>query len=192
MTRSLDDGASARRAQVADAPVVAQLLDRFNREYDAPTPGPTVLTTRLEALLAGDNVFGMIVGEPAFGFALVTMRPNVWYDGPVGLLDELYVEPIHRNRGIGSTLLQAAEAQTRSLGGELLEINVDSPDTDARRFYARHGYVNHERGDDQPLLYYYRELVDRSTPVTPEAGAAEPITSGADKSKPYSTAPARG
>ncbi len=47
---------------------------------------------------------------------------------------------------------------TRQRGGELLEINVDGDDTDARRFYERHGYLNSEPGEDQPLLYYYREL----------------------------------
>lgn len=35
-------------------------------------------------------------------------------------------------------------------------------DTDARRFYARHGYVNSEPGEDPPRLYYYRELNDAS------------------------------
>ncbi len=51
---------------------------------------------------------------------------------------------------------------TRQHGGELLEINVDVDDTDARRFYERRGYVNSEPGEDQPLLYYYRELGDAS------------------------------
>jgi ribosomal protein S18 acetylase RimI-like enzyme len=60
--------------------------------------------------------------------------------------------------GLGSALLAAAEALTRQRGGELLEINVDGDDTAVRRFYERHSYVNSEPGEDQPLLYYYREL----------------------------------
>jgi hypothetical protein len=59
-------------------------------------------------------------------------------------------------------LLTAAEAVTRQRGGEVLEINVDGYDTDARRFYERHGYANSEPGEDQPLLYYFRELGDVS------------------------------
>jgi GNAT superfamily N-acetyltransferase len=78
--------------------------------------------------------------------------------GPVALLDELYVAPELRGRGLGSALLAAAEALTRQRGGGLLEINVDGYDTGARRFYERHGYVNSEPGEDQPLFYYYREL----------------------------------
>lgn len=68
--------------------------------------------------------------------ALLTLRPNVWYDGPVALLDELYVEPERRGRGLDSALLAAAEAVTRQRGGELIEINVHGDDTGARRFYG--------------------------------------------------------
>lgn len=39
--------ASPRLATPAEAAIVAQLLDRFNREYDTPTPGVGALTTRL-------------------------------------------------------------------------------------------------------------------------------------------------
>ena len=40
----------------------------------------------------------------------------------------------------------------------MLEINVDGDDADARRFYERHGYRNSEPGEDEQLLYYFREL----------------------------------
>jgi GNAT superfamily N-acetyltransferase len=149
-----------RVATVAEAATVAGLLDAFNREYGTPTPGPAVLATRLRRLLAGNEVIALLAGDPAVAVALLTLRPNVWYEGPVALLDELYVAPELRGRGVGSTLLMAAEAMTRERGGELLEINVDGDDIDARRFYERHGYTNTESGQDQPLFYYYRELTD--------------------------------
>jgi GNAT superfamily N-acetyltransferase len=149
-----------RVATVAEAATVAGLLDAFNREYGTPTPGPAVLATRLRRLLAGNEVIALLAGDPAVAVALLTLRPNVWYEGPVALLDELYVAPELRGRGAGSTLLMAAEAMTRERGGELLEINVDGDDIDARRFYERHGYTNTESGQDQPLFYYYRELTD--------------------------------
>jgi GNAT superfamily N-acetyltransferase len=152
-----------RVATVAEVASVAWLLDAFNREYDTPTPGKAVLVTRLGRLLASGDVVAWLTGDPAVAVALLTLRPNVWYAGPVALLDELYVAPEVRGRGLGSALLAAAEALTRQRGGELLEINVDGDDTAARRFYERHGYVNSEPGQDQPLLYYYRELGDATS-----------------------------
>jgi GNAT superfamily N-acetyltransferase len=147
-----------RLATPAQADTVARLLDVFNREYDTPTPGPAVLAARLTRLLADDRVMALLTGDPAVAVALLTLRPSVWYDGPVALLDELYVAPELRNRGLGSALLAAAEAAVQQHGAEVLEINVDGDDTDARRFYERHGYTNTEPGQVQPLLYYYREL----------------------------------
>ena len=151
-------GAAPRPATPADARTVAELLDAFNREFDTPTPGADVLAERLERLLAGGQVFALLLGEPAAGIALVTLRPNAWYEGPVALLDELYVVPELRGRGLGSDLLEATEAEVARRGGEVLEINVDGEDVDARRFYERHGYANTEPGQDEPMLYYYREL----------------------------------
>ena len=43
-------------------------------------------------------------------------------------------------------------------GAAVLEINVDGEDADARRFYERHGYANTEPGQDETMLYYFREL----------------------------------
>lgn len=147
-----------RRAEAADAAVVARLLDEFNREFATPTPGVAVLAARLERLLAAGDTIALLAEDPPVGVALLTLRPNVWYDGPVALLDELYVAPARRSRGLGTALLRAAEEATRHRGGELLEINVDGDDVDARRFYERHGYRNSEAGSDEQLLYYFREL----------------------------------
>jgi GNAT superfamily N-acetyltransferase len=147
-----------RVADVAGAGTVAELLDAFNREYDTPTPGPAVLTARLQRLLAGGDVVALLAGEPAIAVALVTMRSNVWYDGPVALLDELYVAAEYRGHGIGAALLARVEEVVRHRGVELIEINVDGGDTDARRFYERHGYTNISPGEPVPAMYYYREL----------------------------------
>jgi len=104
-------------ATVAEVASVAGLLDAFNLEYDTPTPGKAVLATRLGRLVAGGDVVALLTGDPAVAVALLTMRPNVWYHGPVALLDELYVAPEVRGRGLGSALLAAAEAVTRQRGG---------------------------------------------------------------------------
>lgn len=149
---------SPRVATPADAATVARLLDAFNREYHTSTPGPGVLATRLRRLLAGTDVIAVLAGDPAVAVALLTLRPSIWYDGPVVLLDELYVAPEARGLGIGSALLAEVESITRERRGRLIEIAVDGADIDARRFYERHGYTNTEAGQDQPSFYYHRPV----------------------------------
>ncbi len=136
-------GQSERRPRLAtvdDAEEVALLLHDFNSEFDTPSPGPAVLAARLRTLLAGDNTVAILAGTPAVAVALVTLRTNVWYSGQVALLDELYVEPSLRGQGIGSAIVDRLVSISQASGVDLIEINVDEDDVDARRFYERHGF----------------------------------------------------
>jgi len=152
-----EGGQRPRRATPDDVAVVARLLHDFNTEFSTPTPGTRELESRLTQLLAGDDVVVLLTGEPASGVAVLSFRPNVWYRGPVAILDELYVRPELRGHRLGSALLDAALDVVRDRGGALLEINVDGEDTDARRFYEARGFTNTEPNQTDPMLYYYRE-----------------------------------
>jgi len=149
---------AVRIAGPDEAEVVAALLVEFNREYGTPTPEVDVLTRRLRRLLADRSTFALLAGRPEIGVALVSLRTSVWYEGPVATLDELYVAPQRRSRGLGARLLAAVEAEVHRRGGEVVEINVDGDGGGAPRFYQRHGYRNTEVGANIPLLYYFREL----------------------------------
>ncbi len=147
-----------RQATPDDADVVAGMLDAFNREFDTPTPGPEVLARRLRHLLAGTAVVALLTGEEPAGLAVVSFRANVWSDGPVALLDELYVRPYLRGRRYGHALLEAACRLSRERGGESIEVNVDGVDHDARRFYEAHGFSHTEPGAAEPMYFYYHDL----------------------------------
>jgi GNAT superfamily N-acetyltransferase len=151
----------ARSATVDDAADVARLLHDFNTEFDTPTPGVEVLTARLRSLLAGDDTLAILAGAPGapgVAVALVTLRPNVWYAGPVALLDELYVVPALRGRGIGGQVIELLLTIAGERGVDLVEINVDEGDVDAQRFYERHGFAASEPGSSERAWYYAREL----------------------------------
>ena len=149
---------AVRLATVGDAEVVATLLHDFNTEFDTPSPGSSVLAPRLRVLLAGDSTFAILAGHPAVGLALVTLRTNVWYDGLVALLDELYVVPDRRSEGIGSAIIGRLMAVAHERGVDLIEINVDEGDVDAQRFYARHGFSPTEPGSSERAHYWFQEL----------------------------------
>ncbi len=148
------------RAGVAHAEMVGCMLDEFNTEFDAPTPGAAQLGARFARLLARDDVVVLVAGgdETSDGFALLTLRPTPYYDGPLAQLEELYVRPGQRGRGLGSALLETAVRLVRDHQGGEIHINVDEVDIDARRFYERHGFVTVEPGTDHRMLCYLREL----------------------------------
>lgn len=175
MTAEMREGGGARIAQAtpADARVVAQLLREFNAEFDTPAPPLETLTRRFAALLSLDDaaVFlaldargedesgegGSGEGRP-IGFAYLTLRPSPYYDGPIALLEELYVAPGLRGRGIGSLLMGEMHRFLAERGCGEIQINVDAVDADARRFYERHGFSNFETGQDYRMLCYIKEL----------------------------------
>jgi GNAT superfamily N-acetyltransferase len=148
-----------RLATVDDADEIAQLLHDFNTEYDVASPGPGVLAPRLRVLLAAADVtFAILAGTPSVALALVTLRPNVWYDGRVALLDELYVVPHLRSRGIGSRVVDLLMSTARERRVDLIEINVDEGDVDAQRFYERHGFSVIDPDTGERAFYYTQEL----------------------------------
>lgn len=145
-------------AIVDDADDIARLLHDFNTEFDTPSPDPAVLADRLRTLLAGDRTFAVLAGRPPVAVGLVTLRTNVWYDGLVALLDELYVAPAQRDQGIGIAVLGLVIGTCGARGVDLVEINVDEGDIDAQRFYVRHGFSMTDQGSTERSFYVCREL----------------------------------
>lgn len=154
------DNVSVRRATPGQATVVGRLLHEFNEEFDFGGPGAEEFAARFRDLLGRDDVVVLLADEPAepTGFAFLTLRPTPYYDGPLAQLEELYVKPELRDRGIGTALLLAAVDLVRSRGGGEMHINVDEVDGDTRRFYERHGFTNIQPGEDYRMLCYLREL----------------------------------
>ena len=146
------------RAERAHLRAVAEMLDAFNREFGDPTPGPDVLEERLAALHGRHDVAVLVPDDGLDGLALLTFRPGIWDPGPVALLEELYVKPPLRNRGIGAKLLHEAFAVARATGAEQFEIHVDEEDAGAQRFYERHGVRPVEDGREFRSFYYARRL----------------------------------
>ena len=150
--------AATRRATPHDAARLAELLHAFNTEFDTETPGVEVLAERLRTLLGGTSTFAVLGGDPAVGVALVTLRSNVWSDGPVALLDEMYVEPARRGGGVGGAVLRHMVEICRELGVAAIEINVDESDAAAMRFYERHGFSGVDPDSGERAFYFYRSL----------------------------------
>jgi GNAT superfamily N-acetyltransferase len=147
---------TVRRATAEDAAVLGRLLWDFNTEFDSETDDADVLAARFARILTLPGTFAVLAEDDggAVGFALVSLRPAIWFDGPVSQLEELYVVPRLRDRGIGTQVLDLCRELARGLGSPEMHINVDEVDADTRRFYERHGFRNIEDGTDYRMLCY--------------------------------------
>ena len=90
-----------RRATPDDAAVLGRLLWDFNTEFETETDDADVLAARFARLLQLDEIVAVLAEDDgaAVGFALLSLRPAIWFDGPVSQLEELYVVPALRSRG---------------------------------------------------------------------------------------------
>lgn len=150
---------STRLATPDDAESVARMLHEFNVEFDTSTPGVVFLTDRLNSLLESGDVTVILAGDGLLGLAVLRFRPSLWSEGTDAYLEELYVVPDHRGEGIGGAIMATAMDLAREREAVEMHINVDEPDLDARRFYERLGFRNHDPEDPSARMFFYeREL----------------------------------
>jgi aminoglycoside 6'-N-acetyltransferase I len=137
--------------RVADLRDLAQLT-RLAREFydeDGFATGDVELDRNLRVLLA-DRLAARIgiaaLEHFPIGFALTTTRV-VLESGVVAELQDLYVMPGYRRRGVAAALMDDAAVWARTRGASLLEVVVAPNGRDVSnlfRFYRSRGY--HDEG----------------------------------------------
>lgn len=148
-----------RRAGGEDAAEIARLLHDFNEEFGEPTPGVAALTEHARRLLERGEMTVLLAGAGPDGIALIRFRPSVWTGAPEAHLQELYVAPPLRGRGIGRALLEATLTAARDAGATGVDLNTGETDRTARALYESCGFSNREGSPDGPsALFYEREL----------------------------------
>lgn len=111
--------------------------------------GDSVESGRTEVLAAraGGRVVGVLV---------LAFRLNVSLGGLFASVEDLYVEPESRRRGIGRALLE--EAGRRCVERNISYVEVQVEDEEAEKFYASLGY---EKEDRVRVLSRSYSLADR-------------------------------
>ncbi len=136
----------------------AQLLHDFNAEYDEPSPPPDELATRLQELVASDDIAVLVGrvddGDEAVGVAVMRVQPSVWGKASEAYLAELYVVPSRRGQGYGRELITEAVRVARERGADYIFLVTSEEDRLAQRLYEAAGFRKTE-GDGGPLMIAY-------------------------------------
>jgi GNAT superfamily N-acetyltransferase len=80
------------------------------------------------------------LGKEIVGVAYAALILSIEHSGPVGWLEELYVSPEHRKKGIGRALLDGVIGESRVRGLVAIDLEVDVEHKRVESLYARSGF----------------------------------------------------
>jgi ribosomal protein S18 acetylase RimI-like enzyme len=147
-----------REATMADAADIARLLHDFNTEYEEETPPVPELNRHAERMLREGEMTVLLTGEGPDGLALLRFRSSIWTDRQEAYLQELYVVPDLRGRGIGEALMQAVLDTCRARDAAWIDLNTGETDVAARGLYCKLGFTNQEGPEGAAMLYHELQL----------------------------------
>jgi GNAT superfamily N-acetyltransferase len=138
------DSITIRLATGADVHALVRLMADFYAEAEFTLPAAAA-TRAFEALLSTPDLGAIWLAEledKPVGHAVLTVAFSMEFGGLRGFIDDLYVSPGARNRGIGAALLAAAREGALARGLRALCVETGLEDHPARSLYARAGYAD--------------------------------------------------
>ena len=115
-------------------------LELLEESLRGGEPLPEAFAGQLrEAVEAGNvEVLAARAEGRVIGVAVVAYRLNISAGGPFASIEDLYVRPESRRRGIGRALLEAVAQRCKVRGVSYIEAQVE--DDEAAAFYSAVGY----------------------------------------------------
>jgi hypothetical protein len=83
-----------RTAGPGDVNSIGRLLHDFNREFNEPTPSPSVVADHFRLLIEGGDTLVLLGGAGPDGLAVLRFRLSIWNTGFECYLAELYWLPM--------------------------------------------------------------------------------------------------
>ena len=114
--------------------------------WSEPFREPTVRANLAELL--ANSIYGVIYiareASTPIAYLVICFDYSLEYRGKGAWIDELFVEITHRGKGIGTQLLDLAEAASREHQAKFLHLEVTHGNP-AIELYRRRGFTDHER-----------------------------------------------
>jgi GNAT superfamily N-acetyltransferase len=134
---------NVRPAQLTDAPTLAKMMVEFYAEGGF-TLEREAAQRAFEGLLRMPALGGVWVLDHngmAAGFIVLTVGYAMEYGGLRGFVDDFFVRPSYRRRGLGRVALAAVTAHCVATGVRALFVQAGGGNDTAQRVYQRAGFV---------------------------------------------------
>jgi ribosomal protein S18 acetylase RimI-like enzyme len=137
-----------REARAQDLPAVLRMMRSLAEQPPALPFGEGEVRAALETFLAHAELgqaWLLWLGERPAGYVILTLGYSFEFRGRDAFIDELYIEPEFRRRGLGRHAMEFVEERARALGVNALHLEVDRGNDPAVELYRRTGYADHGR-----------------------------------------------
>lgn len=138
-----------------DIPALARLFDAYRVFYKQPSD-----SAASEAYIAGEVTNGntrFFLARSsitaAIGFVHLIPATNTLVMRPIWYLEDLFVDPSARRKGVGKALMQTAERFARATGAERLTLATANDNHAAQALYRKLGYIREDH-----FQYFHRLL----------------------------------
>ena len=139
---------TARDATAADIPILVELMREFYAEADYALDEGWAEAS-FSALLEDDALGRVWVvycdSQPA-GYVVLTVRFAMEYGGLDGYIDDLFIRPDYRGRGLGRAALDALVAECGRRGVLALHVEVGRDNEVAQTLYRSYGLKPYDDG----------------------------------------------
>ncbi|WP_078394428.1 GNAT family N-acetyltransferase [Shouchella patagoniensis] len=139
-----------KQATILNAEEIAPLFDAYRQFYKQPsdlTGANKYIQTRLSR--QDSVIFFACEDKACVGFVQLYPTFSSIGMGKALILNDLYVEPAHRKKGVGENLLQAAKDYAARDGAKSLSLSTAIDNKAAQTLYERNGYEK-----DEQFLHY--------------------------------------
>lgn len=129
-----------------DAPRLAPLIAALAHEEGSEAAEVEDIANIVGALLqsgASDFLLATVGDEPV-GCLQIAYRLSTWHAQPYAYLEDFYLAPRVRGRGVGTKLLDYALQRAEGQNCERVLLDVRRANTAAQRLYARFGFTDSE------------------------------------------------
>ena len=148
MATSIPKPISITQATLADLETLLAMMRHLKLDdpWSEPFHEPTLRANLAELL--PNPIYGVayITRQDAtpIGYLVICFEYSLEYRGKGAWIDELFVEPAYRGKGIGTQILDLAERASREHQAKFLHLEVNHGNP-AIELYRRCGFLQHQR-----------------------------------------------
>jgi ribosomal protein S18 acetylase RimI-like enzyme len=137
---SLEQDLEVRVAGAEEAEEVARLLGGFRDYYGEELPAQGVILATVRRLGGDPGTEFLLAGRPACGFAQLRFRLSAWTGTEDAWLEDVFVEPGARGRGIGRALAEASIERASARGCKRIQLDANERNAPALALYRSLGF----------------------------------------------------